>query len=108
VGVQRGDNPLALGPGEGGSPQRLYKKRTREARGVFGGASLALPKKRMMSAAAKERIAAGARARWARIKGTAAPTTQPKKKMSAAAKARLSAIARARWKRARAAGRTAL
>src|SRR6266446_9794586 len=66
--------------------------------------------KRRMSAAARARIAAGARARWARIKGTttAKPATQPKLTMRAAAKAKLAAIARARWKRARAAGRKAL
>jgi hypothetical protein len=71
----------------------------------------AAPKKRRMSAAARARIAAGARARWARIKGTmvsSKPATQPKRKMSAAAKARLSAIARARWKKAKAAGQKAL
>src|SRR6266851_6779218 len=60
----------------------------------------AAPQKRKMSAAARARIAAGARARWARIKGTAsaAPATQPKRKMSAAGRARLSAMAKARWK----------
>src|SRR5437899_336020 len=63
-----------------------------------------------MSAAARARIAAGARARWARIKGTtsAKPATQPKRTMSAAARARLSAMAKARWKKARAAGKNAL
>jgi hypothetical protein len=63
-------------------------------------------KKRKMSAAARARIAAGARARWARIKGTT--TAQPRRKMSAAAKAKLAGIARARWKKARAAGKNAL
>src|SRR6266403_1732112 len=55
-------------------------------------------KKRQMSAASRARIAAGARARWARIKGTttAKPTAQPRRKMSAAAKARLSTLAKAR------------
>src|SRR6266699_7003715 len=69
-----------------------------------------LQKKHKMSAAARARIAAGARARWAKIKGTAsaAPATQPKRKMSAAGRARLSAMAKARWKKARAAGRHAL
>jgi len=39
-------------------------------------------KKHKMSAAARARIAAGARARWARIKGTTSvkPATQPKRK----------------------------
>jgi len=68
-------------------------------------------KKWKMSAAARARIAAAARARWARIKGKAAsvkPAAQPRRKMSAAARAKLAAIARARWKKARAAGKTAL
>src|SRR6267378_7189141 len=60
-------------------------------------------KKRQLSAAARARIAAGARARWAKIKGTTAtkPAAEPqrKRKMSPAAKARLAAIARARWKK---------
>jgi|SRR5882672_6859497 len=66
--------------------------------------------KRKMSAAARARIAAGARARWARIKGATAaePTVQPRRKMSATAKAKLAAIARARWKKVRAAGKKAL
>src|SRR5438046_1265921 len=56
------------------------------------------PQKRKMSAAARARIAAGARARWAKIKGptSAKPATQSKKKMSAAGRARLSAMAKAR------------
>src|SRR3989442_8875563 len=65
------------------------------------------PQKRQMSAASRARIAAGARARWAKLKGTAsaAPATQPKRTMSAAARARLSAMAKARWKKAKAAGK---
>src|ERR1044071_407965 len=65
---------------------------------------------RTMSAAARARIAAGARTRWAKIRGLkpAQVSTQPRRKMSAAARARLAAIARARWKRARAAGKNAL
>jgi len=65
--------------------------------------------KRRMSAAGRAAIAAGARARWARIKGTATKSaTKPKRKMSAAGRARLSALAKARWKKARAAGRATL
>src|SRR5258706_8482861 len=71
--------------------------------------AIAAPK-RKMSQATIAKIRAGAKARWARIKGStvAKPAKQPKRTMSAAAKARLSAIAKARWKKARAAGRTAL
>jgi hypothetical protein len=75
------------------------------------GAGVSPPKKTTMSPAVRARIAAAARARWARIKGRAAspaPATQPRRKMSAAAKARLAAIARARWRKARAAGKNAL
>jgi hypothetical protein len=63
-----------------------------------------------MSAAGRAAIAAGARARWAKIKGTA-PSSAPangRRKMSAAAKAKISAAAKLRWKKARAAGRNAL
>src|SRR4051794_29414146 len=69
------------------------------------------PQKRTMSAAARARIAAGARARWARLKGTGDSNgaSQPYgRTRSAAVKARLSAIAKARWRKARAAGKTSL
>ena len=89
------------------------------------------PKKRRMSAAGRARIAAAARARWAKIKGTAPkrkmsaqglaniragvakrmaaqgkavsakPAKKAKKKFSAAAKAALSAAAKARWAKAK-------
>jgi len=93
--------------------------------------------RRVMSAAGRAAIAAAARARWARIKGTAskrklsaqglaniragvakrmaamragkpAATPAPKRKISAAGRARLSALAKARWKKARAEGRAKL
>jgi hypothetical protein len=70
-----------------------------------------LPKKRRMSRAGRAAIAAAARARWIRIKGTAATASKPAKKrrkMSAAVKAKLAAIARARWAKVRKAGKTAL
>jgi hypothetical protein len=60
-----------------------------------------------MSRAVRARIAAGARRRWARIKGSTSPRVA-KRRMSAAAKSRLSAIAKARWKKAKAAGKTTL
>lgn len=65
------------------------------------------PKKRRMSRAGRAAIAAGARARWAKIKGTKS-ATKPKRKMSAAGRARLSAMAKARWKKARAQGKATL
>jgi|SRR4051812_7753695 hypothetical protein len=65
---------------------------------------------RTMSAAARARISAAAKKRWANIKRSSPSnkSSGPKRPMSAAAKARLSAIARARWKKAKAAGKTAL
>ena len=60
-----------------------------------------------MSAAARARIAAAQKARWAKQKGeseTAAPSAAPKRKrkMSAAGRARIIAATKARWARVRA------
>ena len=69
-------------------------------------------KKRRMSRAGRAAIAAGARARWAKIKGKgAAKADKPakkKRKVSAAVKAKLSAMAKARWAKAKASGKTTL
>jgi hypothetical protein len=82
---------------------------------VLGGDGTEIPspfrKKRRMSAAGRAAIAAGARRRWAKIKGEAtapAAAKKPRRKMSAAAKARMSAVAKERWKKAKAAGKTTL
>ena len=62
----------------------------------------AAPKKRTMSLAARRKIAAAARARWAKVKGTA--KAAPKKRtMSLAARRKIAAAARARWAKVRAA-----
>ena len=61
-----------------------------------------------MSASARARISAAAKARWAKIKGKAKPAAKPKKKMSAAARAKLAALAKARWAKAKKAGKTRL
>src|SRR5580692_10786095 len=55
------------------------------------------PKKKFtMSAAAKAKISAAAKARWAKVKGKkSAP--KAKSKMSPAARKKLSALAKARW-----------
>ena len=58
-----------------------------------------------MSAAARAKIGAAQRARWAKVKGTA---VKPKRKMSAAGRAAISAAAKVRWKKAKAAGKTRL
>jgi hypothetical protein len=61
------------------------------------------PKRRHMSASARARIAAAARARWARIKGTAPSAPKPPKKgkrrLSAAGRAAIIAATKARWAR---------
>jgi hypothetical protein len=64
-------------------------------------------KRHRMSAAGRARIAAAARARWAKLKGQQ-ETPRKKRKVSAAARLRLSAAAKARWKKAKAAGKTTL
>jgi hypothetical protein len=66
------------------------------------------PKKRTMSAAGRARIAAAARARWAKIRRGAKPARKPRRKMSPAVRARLAALAKARWKAVKAQGKTSL
>jgi hypothetical protein len=71
----------------------------------------AAPKKRTMSAAGRARIAAAARARWAKYRGAkrqAKPAYKPKRKISAAGRARLAALARERWKKVKAQGKKSL
>ena len=64
-------------------------------------------KRRKMSAAGRARIAAAARARWAKVKAATA-AQKPKRKLSAAGRARLAALARARWAKAKQAGKSSL
>jgi len=70
-------------------------------------------KKRTMSAAAKAKISAAAKKRWAKVKAAkpAVKTAKPAKKkrtMSAAARAKISAMAKARWAKVKAAGKKKL
>jgi hypothetical protein len=68
-------------------------------------------RRRKMSAAAKARIGAAQRARWAKVKGrkvSSKESVKKKRKVSAATKARLAAVAKARWARVKAAGKSAL
>ena len=66
-------------------------------------------KKRRMSAAGRRAIAAAARARWAKIKGTAtAKPARKKRTMSPAAKKRMAAMMKARWAARKAAGKSSL
>lgn len=65
-------------------------------------------KRHTMSAAARAKIAAAAKARWAKVKGTkststAAPKQKAKRQMSAAARAKIAAAAKARWAKVKAA-----
>jgi hypothetical protein len=56
-----------------------------------------------MSAAGRARIAAAARARWARFNAAADKAgRKPKRTMSRAARAKIAAAARARWARVKA------
>ena len=66
-----------------------------------------------MSAAGRRKIAAGQKARWAKVKGVkqtngAKPVKVKRRKMSPAARAKIAASARARWAKAKAAGKSSL
>jgi len=68
-------------------------------------------KRRRMSPAARARIAAAQRARWAKARGgsVTAPAKRPRKRrVSAATRAKLAAVAKARWARVRATGKSTL
>ena len=74
------------------------------------------PKKKFtMSAAAKAKISAAAKLRWAKVKrakpaakSKASPAPKKKGGMSAAGRAKISAAAKARWAKAKAAGKKSL
>jgi hypothetical protein len=70
------------------------------------------PKKKWkFSAAARAKMRAAQKARWAKIKGTAPeakPAKKAKRKFTAAGRAALSAAAKARWAKAKKAGKTRL
>ncbi len=67
------------------------------------------PGGRTMSNAARAKIAAAARARWAKVRAAKGKANvaepKPKRRMSAAGRARIAAAAKARWARERAAAR---
>ncbi len=79
---------------------------------LVGTAGAAVPRKRRkMSASARRKIAAAARARWAKVKGRktgARPVKKVKRTMSASARKKLAALAKARWAKAKAAGKKTL
>jgi hypothetical protein len=71
---------------------------------IFGGSGAGSGQgKRVLSPSAKARIAAGQRARWAKVRHA-----KPRRKMSAAARRKFSQLAKARWAKAKAAGRKRL
>ena len=67
--------------------------------GVYSGSTGPKLKRRKMSAAAREKIAAAQRARWAKQASTADKVVaqKPKRTMSAAARRKIAAFQRARW-----------
>jgi hypothetical protein len=74
-------------------------------------AHVAPKKRRKMSAAARAKIGAAQKARWAKVNGRKSatkPVKKAKRKMSAAARAKISAVAKKRWAKAKAAGKKRL
>jgi len=63
-------------------------------------------KTRTMSVAARRKIAAAQKARWAKMKGKT--TGRSRRKMSASARKKIAEAAKARWAKAKAAGRKSL
>ena len=90
----------------------------KELAAVLGGTAAAAPaaraKKRTMSPAARAKIGAAQRARWAKQKGVkgavaaAKAPEKPKRKVTPAGRRRLSALAKARWAKVKAAGKSSL
>ena len=93
----------------------------KELAGILGSpvtATTAAPAPKMKSklnAAARAKIAAAQKARWAKVKtakpaakAPAKPVVKKKFKISAAGRAKIAAAAKARWAKAKAAGKTKL
>ena len=85
----------------------------KELAGILGSPTPAPKKKSKMSAAARAKIAAAQKARWAKAKTPVAkpaakPVVKKKSTMSAAGRAKISAAAKARWAKVKAAGKTSL
>src|SRR6185312_11970921 len=74
-----------------------------------GSANSSTSGKRTLSTAARAKIAAAQRARWAKVNGKKAGKSKTgRRTMSAAARAKIAAAAKARWAKAKAAGRKSL
>jgi len=90
--------------------KREHVRLTNEIRGIaaalaaFGVAYRKQTRRRRLSTAARARIAAAQRARWAKVKsGQKQNVARPKKRtMSAAARKRIAAAQRARWAKVKA------
>ena len=79
---------------------------------LLGSSSAPVHGRCKMSAAARAKIAAAQRARWAKQKGVKvaakAPAKRARRPMSAAAKKKIALAAKARWAKAKAAGKNSL
>ena len=82
--------------------EKLSAKLQSLAGGSAASAAKPARKKWTMSVAARKKIAAAARARWAKVRAAGKPARK-KRKMSAAGRAKIAAAARARWAKVRAA-----
>lgn len=82
--------------------QRITELRRRL--GNTAGEAAAPAKRRTMSTAARRKIAAAQRKRWAQLKSKKAEPAKPKRKMSAAARKRLALAMKRRWAKAKKAG----
>ena len=81
-----------------------------EAAPAAAAAPVTVRRRRKMSAAARAKIGAAQKARWAKTKPskTPKPVKTARRKMSAAARAKMAEVAKARWKKAKATGKTSL
>jgi len=74
--------------------------------GKLEGGKFATVSRRSLSAAARRKMAAAQKARWAKVRGQSANKThgsRPKRTLSAAARKKIAAAQRARWAKVRAA-----
>lgn len=93
--------------------KEAIEKLETELAGIVGATPTAVPssgpKKRTVSAAAKAKMSAAQKARWAKDRGeeppkvATTPAAKPKRILSDTARAKLSARAKARWAKAKAA-----
>ena len=100
--VSRIENAIAALVGLGSQPARRGPGRPAGSKNTTAASK---PKRRTMSPAARKRISAAMKLRWAKQKGKSAPKkaavpakkSPARKPMSPAARKKLSALAKARW-----------